>query len=77
MTAPGCPFCGEPESVVDEISPGTFAVICQDCGAIGPSASAAFASVILWESRVNRMDWPVKWPPMPAESFTGHIEVRI
>lgn len=54
-TQPGCPFCGETECYVDDISHDTFAVICQnpDCGAIGPGTSWADAAVILWNERVN------------------------
>lgn len=53
MSAVVCPFCGEPEGVVDEISPGQFAVICQDpdCGAIGPAASVQQVAVNLWNRR--------------------------
>ena len=72
--APGCPFCGEPESYVDEISVGRFSCICQDCGCIGPSSGSAESAVDLWNHRVNRMDWPVTWLPMPAEDC-GHIVV--
>ena len=72
---PGCPFCGESESEIDEISPSQFAVVCQnpDCGAIGPAASLQMVAVNLWNHRVNRMDWPVEWLPMPDEG--GHIQV--
>lgn len=76
MTAPGCPFCGEPEGEVDEISPGRFAVICQDCGTIGPAASWAEAAVILWNSRTSRMDWPVTWLPMPDDPRAAGITVE-
>lgn len=58
MIAPGCPFCGEPEADVDEISPGEFACVCNDCGAIGPKASWAEGAVILWNGRVARRIGP-------------------
>lgn len=35
MTTP-CPFCGEPEPIIDEIQPGVFAAVCPACNAIGP-----------------------------------------
>lgn len=32
-----CPFCGDDDPMFDEISPDLYAVICQTCGAIGPT----------------------------------------
>lgn len=78
MTArPGCPFCGEPDGELDEISPGRFAAICNDCGAIGPSAATQEHAAMLWDARVNRMDWPVRWLQMPDDPRTAGIEVTI
>jgi ribosome-binding protein aMBF1 (putative translation factor) len=33
-----CPFCGESDDGqhLDEVAPGTWATVCQGCGAIGP-----------------------------------------
>jgi len=37
-----CPFCKEPDEGqhLDEVSPGTWALVCQGCGAIGPHDTA-------------------------------------
>ncbi len=50
-TKPACPFCGEPEASIDEIAPGQFACVCDDCGAIGPAAGLQDAAVMLWNMR--------------------------
>ena len=50
-TKPACPFCGEPEATIDEVSPGVFACICDDCGAIGPQSNLPDAAVMLWNIR--------------------------
>jgi Lar family restriction alleviation protein len=31
-----CPFCGDPDPAIDEIDSDQWAVVCNDCGAIGP-----------------------------------------
>ena len=51
MEKPACPFCGEPEASIDEIAPGQFACVCDDCGVIGPAASLQNAAVMLWNIR--------------------------
>lgn len=74
MTAPGCPFCGEPEASIDEVKPRRFALVCEDCGAIGPEADTQEEAVTRWNARVNRMDWPVTWLPMPEDERAAGIE---
>jgi Lar family restriction alleviation protein len=32
-----CPFCGDPDPAIDEVDMDVWAVVCNDCGAIGPT----------------------------------------
>lgn len=38
MNKEACPFCDEPDENqhLDEVSPGTWALVCQGCGTISP-----------------------------------------
>ena len=38
MSQEACPFCKEPDHQqhLDEVAPGTWALVCQGCGAISP-----------------------------------------
>lgn len=36
MTDKPCPFCGEPDPVLDEVDAGIWCIVCDTCGAQGP-----------------------------------------
>ena len=47
-----CPFCGEDDPFIDEIEPGRFALVCPDCGTIGPASEVSQQGAILaWNCR--------------------------
>ena len=47
-----CPFCGEDDPFIDEIEPGRFALVCPDCGTIGPASEVSQQGAILaWNIR--------------------------
>lgn len=53
---PDCPFCVNPGSncSVDEVAFGDkkpFAVVCENCGAIGPRAATPEKAVEKWDTR--------------------------
>jgi Lar family restriction alleviation protein len=52
-----CPFCGDPDPSIDEIDNDVWAVVCNDCGAIGPHLTDDGSKVLgeraiaLWNGR--------------------------
>lgn len=74
-TKPGCPFCGEPDGEIDDVSNRAFAVVCQNCGAIGPRGKTQIEAAKLWDQRFNRLDWPVTWLKMPDDPRAAGITV--
>jgi len=47
-----CPFCGNPDPEVDEVDVGTYALCCQDCGALGPRSTTSPADALhRWRTR--------------------------
>ena len=31
-----CPFCGDHDPAIDEVDSGVWAIVCNDCGCVGP-----------------------------------------
>ena len=47
-----CPFCGDDDPHIDEIEPGKYALVCQDCQTIGPASEVSQQGAILaWNIR--------------------------
>lgn len=46
-----CPFCGEGDPDIDQISPGNWASVCNGCGCIGPNATTPELAGELWNQR--------------------------
>lgn len=46
-----CPFCDCEITATDEISAGTWTVICNVCGACGPTAETEELAVEYWNAR--------------------------
>jgi Lar family restriction alleviation protein len=60
MNAPNitpCPFCGDPDPMIDEVDTDTWAVCCQSCGCTGPTqdedhtATVGAKAISLWNKR--------------------------
>lgn len=45
-----CPFCANPDVVVQEIDREQWAVVCPRCGAIGPQHPTPHAAVRRWNN---------------------------
>ncbi len=43
-----CPFCGHEDVEICEVEPGTIAIDCPECQAIGPFADTVEAAIDLW-----------------------------
>lgn len=80
-TQPGCPFCGHDDPHADEIDVGVYAVVCNNCGCIGPVSNYENAkqtpeqALALWNKRVCRLDWPIEWLKMPEDEGANGITV--
>ena len=53
-----CPFCGDSDPCIDEVEIGIHAVVCNDCGCIGPierlndgTVQSAGRAIELWNKR--------------------------
>ena len=46
-----CPFCGYDDVEIDEIGPENFAVICPECGCIGPNMPTIMEAISYWNDR--------------------------
>lgn len=52
-----CPFCGDADPCMDEIDNGVHALVCNDCGCIGPvepyidAKQTAERAIELWNRR--------------------------
>ena len=46
-----CPFCDCEITTTDELSEGSWVVICRVCGACGPTAGTEELAIINWNER--------------------------
>jgi len=46
-----CPFCRHDDVEIDEIDTDQIAIVCPECGAIGPDGLDTLAAVTLWNRR--------------------------
>lgn len=51
-----CPFCDCEITTTDELSEGSWAVICKVCGACGPAAETEELAVAYWNARGGESD---------------------
>ncbi len=56
-TVEPCPFCEDPDPSIDEIDTDKWAVVCNECGAIGPhlsddgGATVGLKAIEMWNKR--------------------------
>ena len=50
-----CPFCGSPDPQPIRETPSAYTiVVCQECGAQGPSAKTPEEAIEAWKQRKNK-----------------------